>query len=570
MKRRKKRFGKIVLYLLGVFILAFIAFGIYFKIDTKITPPEMKDMSALNEKRDTLGPDYYKIGNNWLRKNKYGLWEMYLEGSPFEMGVANGKLTKELLAKQEDAFVKQIKEMIPSPFYLKFLRYFIAWFNRDIDEYIIPEYQKEIYGISFSASDKYDYIGSNYERMLNYHAAHDIGHALKDLALVGCTSFAANLGFQDSSMIIGRNFDFYINDEFAEDKIMVFVNPEKGHKFAYITWASMIGVVSGMNEEGLTVTINAGKSEIPTKAATPISLLAREILQYAGNFDEAIAIARKRKIFVSESLLIGSAEDNNAIIIEKSPSRMDVVSVKNNFLVCSNHFQGELFANDPENMKYISESPSLYREERATQLIESDDTLNYLEAAAILRDRNGLNGESIGIGNEKAMAQMISHHSVIFMPLKRQMWVSTHPYQLGEYLEYNLNKVFSMSWNVPLQHGVYDSAFTIPADPFLNSKAFTDFMMFRQQKHQIEKAIDKDIPLDNEDRFIENFVSLDPDYYLGYKLAGDYYYNFGLLKKAVKYYKLSLTKEFENTIARQHVEEKLNSAIRILKSGEKQ
>ncbi len=569
MKRRKKRFGKIVLYVAGALILALIAFVIYFKIDTKITPPKVKDLSALNEKRDTLGPDYYKIGNNWLRKNKYGLWEMYLEGSPFDMGVASGKLTKELIAKQEEAFVKQIKEMIPSPFYLKFLRYFIAWFNRDIDEYIIPEYQKEIYGISFSASDKYDYIGSNYERMLNYHAAHDIGHALKDLALVGCTSFAANLGFADSSLIIGRNFDFYINDEFAEDKIVVFVNPEKGHKFAYITWASMIGVVSGMNEQGLTVSINAGKSDIPYKAATPISLLAREILQYAGNFDEAIAIAKKRQTFVSESLLIGSAADNSAIIIEKSPSRLDVVRAGNNFLVCSNHFQGDVFANDPENVKYISESPSLYREERATQLVESKDTVDYLEAAAILRDRNGMNGASIGIGNEKAMAQMISHHSVIFMPLKRRMWVSTHPYQLGEYLEYNLNRIFGKSWNAPLKHGVYDSAFTIPADPFLYTKAFKDFLLFRQQKYQIEKAIDKSRRIPDEDKFIRQFVKLDPDYYLGYKLAGDYYFNFDDPEKAKQYYNLSLTKEFENTIAKQHVEERLNSVTRTFKSGDK-
>lgn len=557
MKRRKKRFGKIVLYALGAIILALVAFAIYFKIDTKITPPKIKDLSALKEVRDTLGPDYYSIGNNWLRKNKYGLWEMYLEGSPFDMGVASGKLTKELIYKQEEAFVQQIKTMIPSAFYLKFLRYFIAWFNRDIDEYIIPEYQKEIYGISFSASDKFDYIGSNYERMLNYHAAHDIGHALKDLALVGCTSFAANLGFPDSSLIIGRNFDFYINDAFAKNKIVVFVNPEKGHQFAYVTWASMIGVVSGMNEEGLTVTINAGKSDIPTKAATPISLLAREILQYAGNFNEAIAIAKKRKIFVSESLLIGSAADDNAIIIEKSPSKMDVFTTDNNFLVCSNHFQGKAFSNVPENIKYIQESPSLYRQERAEQLVKNADTVNYLEAASILRDRKGLNGESIGIGNEKTMAQMISHHSVIFIPLKRQMWVSTHPYQLGKYLEYNLNKIFGKDFPLPLIHGVYDSAFTIPADPFLNSRAFADFKLFKQDKKQIEDATDDDHRLNNEDQFIEHFVALDPDYYLGYKLAGDYYYNFDEPEKAKYYYNLSLTKEFENTIAKKHVDDRL-------------
>jgi len=260
--KRKNTFLKFILYFLLVIILAVVVFIGWYYFDTQISKPRVNESIVNKLHRETISPDQYRIGNNWLKKNEYGLWEMYLEGAPFERGIASGKLTKELIYKQEEAFVSQIKELIPSESYLGFLKYFVKFFNRDIDEYVLPEFQEEIYGISFSASNDFDFIGTNYERLLNYHAAHDIGHALQDLMLVGCTSFAANLGYTDSSLIIGRNFDFYINDAFAEDKIVCFENPDNGYQFAYVTWASMIGVVSGMNNQGLTVTINAGKSDI--------------------------------------------------------------------------------------------------------------------------------------------------------------------------------------------------------------------------------------------------------------------------------------------------------------------
>jgi predicted choloylglycine hydrolase len=225
---------------------------------------------------------------------------MYIEGSAFERGVAHGKLCRKLLEKQEEYFNDQITKLVPSGFYLHFLKYFVEWFNRNLDKNVTEEYKKEIYGISASASDKFQYIGSNYQRILNYHAAHDIGHALQNLALVGCTSFGTwDDASADGNMIIGRNFDFYVGDRFANNKIVDFVNPSQGFKFMSVGWAGFIGVVSGMNEKGLTVTINAAKSQIPTGSATPVSLVAREILQYAKNIGEAVQIARKRKMFVS-------------------------------------------------------------------------------------------------------------------------------------------------------------------------------------------------------------------------------------------------------------------------------
>ena len=223
-----------------------------------------------------------QYGGNYLRHSDSGLWELKVSGPAYERGKAIGQLTSDLLYFQEKVFVDQIKEIVPSESYLKFLRFFIVLFNRNLGKNVPEEYRDEIYGISLSCTHEYDFIGTPYERQLNYHSAHDLGHAMQDYMLVGCSSFACwGENSADSSLIIGRNFDFYMGDAFARNKLVSFYQPENGYRFASVGWAGMTGVLSGMNETGLTVTINAAKSDLPAASATPISILTREILQYA-------------------------------------------------------------------------------------------------------------------------------------------------------------------------------------------------------------------------------------------------------------------------------------------------
>lgn len=499
------------------------------QINSKVQPVDFK--------RIQTGTDSYQIGKNWLRKNKEGIWVMYIEGNDYERGVIYGVLSKELMEEQEDYFIAQINEIIPHKIYLQFIKMFVAWFNKDIYKYVPAENLREIYGVSLSFSDKYDNIGPKYYRILNYHAAHDIGHALTDYQLVGCTSFAVNKSLSaDSTLLIGRNFDFYMGDDFAKNKLLLFVKPDSGYAFASYSWAGFTGVVSGMNEKGLTVTINAAKSDIPFAAKDPISLLAREILQYAKNIDEATAIARKRETFVSETLLIGSAQDNKAALIEKSPSKLDIFYSPENLLICSNHYQSNVFKNDDENISNITNSDSKFRYDRMKQLLEEHIPLNADKAADVLRNKEGLDGKSIGYGNPKAIDQLLAHHSVIFKPEKLDMWVSTMPYQDGEYVHFNLREFLS---------GVYHDhdSLDIPADAFTQSDDLKKFEAFKITKQKIfrHNTFGQNLNLSEEE--IKEYISNNPNSYVTYMSLGEYYKSKKQYETAISYFEKSLQHE---------------------------
>jgi isopenicillin-N N-acyltransferase-like protein len=520
-----------------------VLFVLYLVLFVKINPPEVKDQSAMQNKRVKVGEDYYTVGKNFLRKNQNGIWEMYVEGKPFERGAVIGILNKELLEYQENVFISEIRKIIPSDFYLRFLKYLVAWFNRDIDEYIPVEFQQEIYGESLSAPDKYDFVGPKYQRMLNYHAAHDIGHALQSRNfVVGCTSFSAwGNKSADSSLILARNFDFYVGDDFAKNKIILFCNPDSGIKFMSVTWPGMIGVVSGMNEAGLAVTINAGTAEAPTKSATPISILVREILQYAHNIDEAVKIATMRKTFVSESILVASASDNKSVIIEKSPSKQEVFVTETPYIICANHFQGEAFANDKENIKNKLESTSEFRYNRLKNLLNETSEVSVQSAAAILRDRKGQYERNIGEGNEQAINQLIAHHSVIFKPEKRKAWISTNPWQLGEFVCYDIDSAFTAAQDGNVA-SLSERQSDIPPDTFIYSKRYYDFLAFRIIKNYIQEA-SKNKSYTASQAQLLSLVHTNPDYYYSYALAGEYYLAHDNKPEAKKYFTIALLKE---------------------------
>jgi hypothetical protein len=295
-----------------------------------------------------------------------------------------------------------------------------------------------------------------------------------------------------------------------------------------------------------------------------LSLVAREILQYSSTIDQAVAIAKKRKVFVSESILIGSAKDKKAVIIEVSPDKVDVYNVPNgNELVCSNHFQSPKLKDDKRNRFQIVNGHSQYRYDRMQQLIGENPKINPTIAVSILRNREGIDNKAIGYGNEKSLNQMLAHHSVVFKPEQRLVWVSSNPYQLGEFVCYDLNEVFKKRKEdqeiVTLQKDKLD----IPMDPFLNTHEYLNYEDYRIADRLLTIDLQNKTVLPDE--YVKKYQALNPDYWGVYFRVGYFYYQHKEYKLAKEQFETALTKEITTVQDKEGIEKLLKKINRKLR-----
>ena len=151
------------------------------------------------------------------------------------------------------------------------------------------------------------------------------------------------------------------------------------------------------------------------------------------------------------------------------------------------------------------------------------------------------------MGNEKAINQLIAHHSIVFEPKKLIVWVSTSPWQLGQYVAYDLNKIFALK-GIKENHEISDSNLTIAPDSFLLTPAYKNFEAFKNIKQQI---------LDGRTVNTGNLISSNPEFYNAYLLVGDYLYKQKEYAAALQNYKLALTKEIATKKEEDHIKEQI-------------
>ena len=81
--------------------------------------------------------------------------------------------------------------------------------------------------------------------------------------------------------------------------------------------------------------------------------------------------------------------------------------------------------------------------------------------------------------------------SIIFKPSELKVWISTKKYQLGEFICYDLNKIFGSDYNIESDPELLMKELTIGADDFLYTGEVEKLVKYREIENRIEKFTKK-------------------------------------------------------------------------------
>lgn len=401
-------------------------------------------------------------GRSYL-ENLEGMQVLHLYGTPFEMGYAHTKLMAYRYPEAKEKVLGDLIPPVPAGILGQLIMdIYVDIKARQLDPYLPPEIRGEIQGLA----EPYIIYGGSYSYAVFFQALYDI---YKDLTNGGCTGFVAQgQATADGKIYLARNFDFAKKGTFDDFKLIIFRHPHKGYAYVSVAWLTMIGVVSGMNEKGLTLALHSANGKDTASRGLPANLMVAYILQKAATVKEAEAIVRNTPSMGTYILLAADAQGDAAAIefsAKKVGVRRDNPGAQSRQggmpLMATNHYLTPELAPDPQNQPRTKYGDSRYRWERLNSLLSANQgQIDPSHCAKILRDRLDILGRKLPLGDENAVNPAHNSYSVIFCPSDISFWVARAPMAWGEYRGFSFNKNAGAQDFVPLPAN-------IPADPYI-------------------------------------------------------------------------------------------------------
>ena len=427
--------------------------------------------------RDAITTDggIARLGSSYLRR-RGAIWELGLAGEPVARGAAISRLMRQPMVDDEqelyDGFAKAVP-FAPARWAIMDLGRFRF---RHVDRGIPSYYRDEIAGLAQGFSpDPFESILPSYHRFVFLYAVYDIALSFEHSPVIGCTTLdtgpepASGVDPTSGHVLLARAFDFEAGDTFDRDKVVFLVREPGRIPFASVGWPGFVGVVSGMNREGVGLVVHGGRAGEPRAEGVPVVFSLRETLATAHTTEEAVRILSSHPVLVSHIVIVTDPSGDVAVV-ERAPGVPAFVRRTKGRLATTNHFEGPL-GGDPKDVAVREKTSTLPRRARADALLAAlAPSPGVAELVAMLRDRKDPQGNPLPLGDRKAIDALIATHGVVMDATARALWVSEAPHLLGRFVRFDLARLLADDYDVASEKEA--EIVTIPADPLLTSGAY--------------------------------------------------------------------------------------------------
>jgi isopenicillin-N N-acyltransferase-like protein len=174
---------------------------------------------------------------------------------------------------------------------------------------------------------------------------HVFANTVADLSSgLGCSTVVVEPGRSATGApLFGRNFDWYPTKGITEHTLLTVYRGTGKRAFASIGVTPVTGVISGMNDAGLCLTVNeVFLRQSKDKAAfdwkgTPMLLAFRRVLEECGTVAEAEKLMRAIPRTTSYCLTL--CDGVGGVVFEVTPKSLVVRPAENGVCCCTNHFR---------------------------------------------------------------------------------------------------------------------------------------------------------------------------------------------------------------------------------------
>jgi isopenicillin-N N-acyltransferase like protein len=179
---------------------------------------------------------------------------------------------------------------------------------------------------------------------------------------MGCSTIVVEPARSETGeAIFGRNFDWLPTKGITDHTLIVVYKGEGKRAFAAITVSPIEGVISGMNDAGLSLTINEihlrqsrDKAEFNWRGV-PLLMAFRRVLEECATVAEAEKLLRT--IPRTTTCCLTLCDKTGGAVFEITPANLEVRCHENGVCCCTNHFRTDKLCIDDKCWRYTKLAP---------------------------------------------------------------------------------------------------------------------------------------------------------------------------------------------------------------------